>query len=196
MTTSDPSTLDRDDAGEEPHGSGLRSLVEWVVVVGGALIIALVIKTFLLQAFYIPSSSMVSTLNIGDRVLVNKLSYDLHDVNRGDVIVFTRPASLSGGPDDPKDLIKRVIGRPGDTVQSRDGKVYVNGRVLEEPYLQKGVVTDGMDEPVTVPEGHVWVMGDNRGDSADSRVFGPVPEDTIVGRAFMRMWPPARIGSL
>ena len=163
-------------------------MVEWAVVIVGAILVAFLVKTFLVQAFEIPSPSMEMTLVKGDRVLVNKLSYDLHDVNRGDVIVFTRPASLSGGPDDPKDLIKRVIGRPGDTVQSRDGKVYVNGRLLEEPYLQKGVVTDGMDEPVTVPEGHVWVMGDNRGDSADSRVFGPVPEDTIVGRAFMRMW--------
>jgi len=171
-------------------------MVEWAVVIVGAILVAFLVKTFLVQAFEIPSPSMEMTLVKGDRVLVNKLSYDLHDVNRGDVIVFTRPAALSGGPVGPKDLSQRGSGRPGDTVQSRDGKVYVNGRQLEEPYLQKGVVTDGMEEPVTVPKGHVWVMGDNRGDSADSRVFGPVAEDTIVGRAFMRMWPPARIGSL
>ena len=176
--------------------SSTRNMVEWALVIVGAILVAFLVKTFLIQAFQIPSASMHPTLLEGDRVLVNKLSYDLHDVNRGDVIVFARPKGMNAAPGDPDDLIKRVIGLPGDTVQTKDGDVYVNGRRLEEPYLAKGTVSEGLDDPVTVPDGHVWVMGDNRGDSQDSRVFGPIDEDTIVGRAFMVMWPPSRMGSL
>lgn len=193
MTTSDPSTLDRDDAGEESHGSGLRSLVEWVVVVGGALIIALVIKTFLLQAFYIPSSSMVSTLNIGDRVLVNKLSYEVHDVHRGDILVFERPEGESDSQ--ITDLIKRVIALPGETVEAQNGQILIDGEPLDEPYLDEGVTTGDFD-PVTIPEGQYFMMGDNRGDSRDSRFFGPIAEETIVGRAFFRVWPLGDISTL
>jgi signal peptidase I len=170
-----------------------RNVVEWVGIVVGALLLALIVKTFLFQAFYIPSLSMYPTLDKGDRVLVNKLSYDLHDVHRGDLVVFERPPSE---PTTIKDLIKRVIGLPGDTVYARDGRVYVNDRPLKEPYLPSGTSTVNMDQPVTVPRGKVWVMGDNRGNSQDSRVFGPIPEDSIVGRAFMIMWPLNRMGSL
>lgn len=195
MSSSDPSTLDLDgpDVDEGSHGSGLRSLVEWVVVVGGALIIALVIKTFLLQAFYIPSSSMVSTLNIGDRVLVNKLSYKVHDVHRGDILVFERP---EGEADSGiTDLIKRVIALPGETVEAQNGQILIDGEPLDEPYLDEGVTTGDFD-PVTVPEGHYFMMGDNRGDSRDSRFFGPIAEETIVGRAFFRVWPLGDISTL
>lgn len=171
-------------------------MVEWALVIIGAILVAFIVKTFFVQAFRIPSESMVPTLEKGDRVLVNKLSYQLHDVNRGDVVVFERPPNLTAAPGDPEDLIKRVIGLPGDTVQTKDGKVYVNGRELDEPYLPKGTITDNIDQPIDIPKGHIWVMGDNRGNSQDSRVFGPVAEDTIVGRAFLLMWPPGRIGSL
>ena len=107
-----------------------------------ALLAALLIKTFLLQAFYIPSDSMNPTLVQRDRVLVNKLSYHFHDVHRGDIVVFKRPPEET----DPKikDLIKRVIGLPGDTIESRDGHMYVNGKLLKESYLDKGVLTDGV----------------------------------------------------
>ncbi len=197
MTTSDFSHLELDEqSADEPESSGtsgLRSLVEWVVVVGGALVIALVIKTFLLQAFYIPSSSMVSTLNVGDRVLVNKLSYKVHDVHRGDIIVFERP---EGEADSQiTDLIKRVIGLPGDTVEGQNGRVVINGEPLDEPYLDEGVTT-GDFPPTDVPEGHLFMMGDNRGDSRDSRYFGTIDEDTIVGRAFFRVWPLGDISTL
>lgn len=176
--------------------SSTRNVVEWVLVIVGAILVAFVVKTFFVQAFQIPSASMHPTLLEGDRVLVNKLSYRLHDINRGDVVVFRRPANMPAGPSDPEDLIKRVIGLPGDTLQTKSGKVYVNGRELEEPYLAKGTETLDIDDPVTVPEGRIWVMGDNRGDSQDSRVFGPVAQDTVVGRAFVIMWPPGRLGSL
>lgn len=173
--------------------SVVRSLVEWALVVGGALVIALVIKTFLLQAFFIPSSSMVSTLNVGDRVLVNKVSYRVHDVNRGDIIVFERPAGEADGG--ITDLIKRVVGLPGDTVEGQNGQVLVNGQPLAEPYLDEGVVTTDFP-PTEVPEGHLFMMGDNRGDSRDSRFFGPIDESTIVGRAFFRVWPLGDISTL
>jgi len=178
---------------DEPSGkSRSRGLLEWGAVVVGALVVALVIKTFLLQAFYIPSSSMTPTLGVGDRVLVNKLSYDLHDVNRGDLVVFERPESEGG---ETRDLIKRVIGLPGETVEGQNGQVLVDGRALEEPYLEGGAAT-GDFEPVEVPDGQVFVMGDNRGDSRDSRFFGPVDQSDIVGRAFLRVWPITDIGGL
>jgi signal peptidase I len=204
-----PYATDEDDGPEEKSESGkghrrLQSSLEWVAVVIGALVVALVVKTFLFQAFYIPSASMEPTLEKGDRVLVNKVSYDLHDVNRGDVIVFELdPKDV--GPDGIKDLIKRVIGLPGDEIESRDGVVYVNGRALDEPYLAEGTITgDPKDsqnpaiEKQTVPEGHVFVLGDNRSNSADSRYpyRGPIPIDTIVGRAFVLVWPPGDIGTL
>lgn len=162
----------------------------------GAVLVALVIKTFVVQAFKIPSGSMQPTLEIGDRVVVNKLSYDAHDLNRGDVVVFERPEGLPAGPDEPKDLIKRVIGLPGDTVVARDGAVYVNDRLLEEPYLPEGTMTYNIDQPIEVPEGEVLLLGDNRGSSSDGRVFGTVDVDTVIGRAFMVMWPFSRIGAL
>ncbi len=165
--------------------SGLRNAVEWVVIAAGALLVAFVIKTFLLQAFYIPSLSMAPTLQINDRVLVNKLSYDLHDVHRGDLVVFESPPNEGS---QTKDLIKRVVGLPGETVESREGRMLVNGQVLEEPYLGPDVVT-GPLEKITIPAGHYWVMGDNRANSRDSRFFGAIPESLIVGRAFIRVWP-------
>ncbi|MBA3267583.1 MAG: signal peptidase I [Acidimicrobiia bacterium] len=171
---------------EKPKPSALRGTVEWVVILVGALLVALVVKTFLLQAFYIPSASMEPTLNIKDRVLVNKLSYDFHDVRRGDIVVFRSPP----GEGDPeiKDLIKRVIGLPDETVEGHDGRVFINGDPLKEPYLPEGVSTSSFP-PQKIPSGHLWMMGDNRSNSKDSRVFGPINDDLVVGRAFILVWP-------
>ena len=163
--------------------------LEWFLLIGGALALALLIKLFLFQAFYIPSESMVPTLQKNDRVLVNKLSYKLHDVHRGDIVVFEAPP---GEDSDIKDLVKRVIGLPGDTVEGIDGVVYVNGEPLEENYLPEGTRTDDLP-PTTVPPDTVFVMGDNRGASKDSRYFGVIPQDDIVGRVFLRMWPLSRL---
>jgi signal peptidase I len=176
--------------------SSTRNAIEWLVIIIGAVVVALVIKTFVVQAFRIPSDSMVPTLQDGDRVLVNKLSYDAHDLNRGDVVVFHRPPELVAGEGDPEDLIKRVVGLPGETVSSRDGVVYIGDRRLEEPYLPEGTTTFNLDAPIEVPEGHVLVLGDNRGNSTDGRSFGPIPTDSVIGRAFVIMWPPGRIGAL
>ena len=173
------------DPEEQENPSGLRNVAEWILIMGGALLVAILIKTFLFQAFYIPSLSMSPTLKVNDRVLVNKLSYDLHDVHRGDLVVFK---SLPSEGSQTKDLIKRVIGLPGDTVESRDGRIVINGEVLAEPYLEPDVTTGPM-EKTTVPAEHLWVMGDNRPESRDSRSFGAIPESLVIGRAFVRVWP-------
>ena len=173
--------------------SSVRSLVEWVAVIAGALLVAVLIRTLFLQTFWIPSKSMETTLRIGDRVLVNKLSYKLHDVHRGDVVVFKRPPKETNT--EIKDLIKRVIGLPGESVQGRDCKVAVDGKELTEPYVDEGKCTSDFG-PVTVPAGQVWVMGDNRPDSQDSRVFGAINQNLIVGRAFVKIWPLGRMGWL
>lgn len=171
--------------------SGLQSALEWVAVVVGAIVVALVVRTFLLQAFSIPSGSMESTLEISDRLLVNKLSYQFGDVERGDIVVFLKPESLSSPYDD---LIKRVIGLPGDVVEGRENQVFINGEALVESYLDDGVVIRDF-AAVEVPDDHVFVMGDNRSNSADSRVFGPINIDRIEGEAFLRYWPFSRVGT-
>lgn len=185
-------------------GERVRNALEWVAVIVGALVVALVVKTFLFQAFYIPSASMEPTLQKGDRVLVNKVSYDLHDVRRGDVIVFALPDDQVG-PDGIRDLIKRAVGLPGDVIETRDGVVYINDRALDEPYLAEGTVTgdpnDAQNPAIprqTVPDGHVFVLGDNRSNSADSRYAnrGPIPIDSIVGRAFVIVWPLSDLSGL
>jgi signal peptidase I len=195
---------------EKKETGGKRSrrlLIEWIVLIGTALVIAILIKTFLFQAFYIPSESMDPTLKVGDRVLVNKLSYRAHDVHRGDIVVFTTPRRETGNG--IKDLVKRVIGLPGETVEFRDGRVLVNGRQLVEPYV-KGKLTKQLQDRVpagcgaprdgqpgcVVPGAHVFVMGDNRPASKDSRAFGPINESSIVGRVFIRIWLPGGIGFL
>lgn len=186
--------------------STTRNLLEWVAVLGGAVLVAVVLRSVVLQQFWIPSPSMATTLEEHDRVLVNKLSYRLHDVNRGDVVVFERPPNE---PDsDIKDLIKRVVALEGERVSILEGRVLIDGRVLEEPYVDDqptepttgcgaGEVA-GLDtaEGLEVPEDHVFVLGDNRTNSHDGRCFGPISEELIVGRAFLVIWPPSKIGAL
>jgi signal peptidase I len=182
-------------ATDKPPTSRARNLIEWVVILGGALLAALLIKTFLFQAFYIPSGSMEPTLKIGDRVLVNKLSYQWSDIERGDLIVFARPDLPAGAEAAVKDLIKRVVGLPGETIEARDGEIYVDGRKISEPYLPSGSISDNLP-PTEVPAGKVFVMGDNRGNSRDSRILGPIDLDSVHGRAFVRIWPVGELGLL
>jgi signal peptidase I len=173
-----------------------RQVVEWVLLIGLAVVIALVVKAFLIQAFYIPTGSMEPTLDVNDRVLVNKLAYRLGDPERGDIIVFDAPREAR--TDDVQELIKRVIGLPGETIESRDGRIYIDGQLLEEPYLTD-VNRDNLGEPIApivIPEGQYFVMGDNRSNSQDSRFFGTISEDDIVGRAFVRIWPIPDFGFL
>jgi signal peptidase I len=189
-----------------PRGRSVwRSVREWVIVIGVALGVALVIRTYVVAPFYIPSDSMFDTLHVDDRILVNKLSYRLHDVNRGDVVVFRKPEGVNFGDDAVEDLIKRVIGLPGDTLEFRDCSVFVNARRLDEPYTDgscteppNAKVDPEGDGLVVVPDGTYFVMGDNRrpGQSFDSRFWGTVEERLIVGRAFVIIWPNGRWGWL
>ena len=164
----------------------------------------MLIKAFLFQAFYIPSDSMVPTLKTNDRVIVNKLSYHLHSVHRGDIVVFTTPKGPDGKPIDPtiKDLVKRVIGLPGDVVTAKNDHILIDGKVLREPYLPQGTVTDCTSfVPQCFPAGKIppneyFVMGDNRSNSRDSRYFGAIRKNEIVGRVFVRVWPLNRLGLL
>ncbi len=169
--------------------SGARAFFDWVVVIAVALLVAFVVRTFVLAHFVVEGSSMYSTLETGDRVFVNKLSYRLHDPNRGDVVVLHQITGAS-----ERDLIKRVIALPGETVEVRNCAVLIDGRVLNEPYLNPEVVTPtdcGGDYSLNgpVPDNHVFVMGDNRGGSQDSRVIGTINDDDLVGRAFVVFWP-------
>jgi signal peptidase I len=170
-----------------------RQGLEWVVLVAASLAVALLVRAFLVQAFYIPSESMVPTLHKDDRVLVNKLSYRLHDVHRGDIVVFRAPPQAATR--EVKDLIKRVIGLPGETVEGRGGDVYINGKPLDEPYLPAGVRSREFPAE-KIPEDGYWVLGDNRQDSRDSTFFDAIDGDTIVGRAFVRIWPLPDLGLL
>lgn len=201
----DPTVTDRDvdDGGDEDGGEATavdqraraaakrrRALVDWVVVIGVALLVAFVVRTFVLAHFVVDGQSMQSTLQDGDRVFVNKLSYRLHDPNRGDVVVLHQD-SIRGATE--RDLIKRVVALPGETIAVRNCEVTIDGQLLEEPYLDPQVVAPGNcggDVAATiVPEEHVYVMGDNRGGSQDSRAIGPIEYDDVVGRAFVVFWP-------
>ena len=194
-TTATATDAENEDEPAAPRRSHVRRNIEWVVIVVVAVLSALLVKTFLIEAFYIPSGSMEPTLDIGDRVLVNKLSYHLHDVHRGDVIVFKRPPGVAGEPR-IKDFIKRVIGLPGDTIETRADAVYINGKKLPEKYLPTGMRTIPGIERQKVPPKHYWVMGDNRTNSSDSRFFRTITESSILGRAFIQVWPFSHFGGL
>ncbi|MFH5822483.1 signal peptidase I [Georgenia sp. AZ-5] len=205
-------------AKKQRRGGWLR---EGLTVMVSALVLSILIKTFLAQAFWIPSGSMEDTLAVGDRVMVNKLVPGPFELQRGDIVVFVDPGGWLGElPEDtrpewqqtvtevltfigllPQDaghhLIKRIIGLPGDQVAccAEDGRLTVNGEPIEEPYLKDGTAPSEATFTVTVPEGHVWLMGDNRSNSEDSRAHlgdpggGMVPIDSVVGRAFVVLWP-------
>ncbi len=186
--------------GKRPH-SVRRNVVEWFVVIAAAVTVALVVQATSAQAYWIPSTSMETTLHVQDRVLVNKWSYRLHPIHRGDIVVFSKPKNMVSTD---HDLIKRVIGLPGETITIANDHVYIDGHQLIEPYLSAIDVTQvhpgpyacTPKVPCVVPHHDIWVMGDNRTLSEDSRWFGPIPESSVVGRAFFRIWPLNRLGSL
>ena len=171
---------------------------ESVIIFAVGVLIALLVREFAVQSYEIPSPSMVPTLEIGDRVLVNKRAYGEGEVpERGDIAVFQRPdvANCPFDEGDPPVLIKRVIGLPGEEVSGNDGRIYINGELLDEPWFTDPIESKAFP-PINVGEGQVVFLGDNRINSKDSTCFGSVNIDTIVGRAFSRIWPLNRIGGL
>jgi signal peptidase I len=213
-----PTSADESATRDKRRSSFWRELPILVVI---ALVLAFLLKTFLIQAFFIPSGSMENTLQVGDRVMVNKLAYTLGDIQRGDIIVFNGVDSWdpeievadTGNPisraarsvagvfgfagASEKDYIKRVIGLPGDRVKccDKDGRLTVNGVPIDEPYLFKGNKPSNDPFDIRVPDGRLWVMGDHRAASSDSRAHigdpggGAIPVDSVVGRAFVIIWP-------
>lgn len=204
--------------------SDMRTVIEWLVVIFLAFVVAVLAKEFVVQAFWIPSPSMETTVNTGDRVLVNKITYEFNDVRRGDLVVFEK---LEGTPGNTDDLIKRAIALPGETIELRDdGRLWIWGPgetpddalLLDEPYLDPQnellnppAATDAPSDTIwhdncvndssiqsrcTLDDSSYYMMGDNRSNSADSRTFGPVPEENLIGRAFFRIWPLGAISTL
>lgn len=155
------------------------------------VLVFLIIRPFIVQAFFIPSESMLPTLQVRDHILVNKFIYRFKEPAYGDVVVFRAPSSASGDGTE-KDFIKRLIGREGDVIEVKNGAVYRNGERLQEPYVLQP--PDYEMKPVKIPEGKVFVMGDNRANSNDSHAWGPLNSDRILGKAMIIFWPPNRIG--
>ena len=220
IVPADPRTDDGADVpGDARSEAPQRSWREIPILLVVALAIAIIIKTFLVQAFAIPSISMAPTLERGDRILVCRICTRVSDVQRGDIIVFTNPhpgpstdRGVVGGilhwlgegigvaQPENKDYVKRVVGLPGDVVELHDGTLFLNGTAMAEPYLNPEVDTQPYG-PVTVPDGMLFVLGDNRAHSGDSRFppptgLGFVPEDTVIGKAFVIVYPPSRWGWL
>ncbi len=183
-------------------GSTGRWIREGGFIVVVALTLAVLLRLFVVQTFFIPSGSMEPTLKIGDRILVNKLSYHLHSVHRGDIVVFKRPADEDCGGPPVADLVKRVVGLPGETISLTKGAksyVLINGKQLNESWLPSSVqgvtypgpsgTTFNLEKPYVIPADDYFVMGDNRTESCDSRYWGPISKSLIVGKVELRIWP-------
>ena len=195
---------------EEPRRSFVSELPFLLLA---ALFVAVLIKTFVVQPFYIPSGSMIPTLLVDDRVMVSKVSYLFDDPARGDVIVFENPYAPELDESFPEavvrstlealgirtsvndDLIKRVVGLGGETIEIRSNQLLIDGVVLDEPYLQPGVAMADFG-PRTIADDELFMMGDNRNESSDGRVFGPIPRDDVIGKAVFRIWPVDRLGAV
>ena len=197
--------------------SATGSAIEFVTIIAVALGLALGIQAFIVKPYRIPSGSMEPTLAIGQRVLVDRVSKHFTSFHRGDIVVFKPPKGADsetqcGDPNKPPDepcpkptpqksdtnFIKRIIGLPGDRLKVIKGHAYINGKELNEPYIRPDASCPICNEPreITIPPGHLFMMGDNRGESDDSRDWGPVPKGWIIGKAFFTYWPPHRIGTL
>jgi signal peptidase I len=168
--------------------------VEGLQTIGLSIVLAFGIRTFVAEARYIPSGSMLPTLEINDRLVVEKVSYYFNSPERGDIVVFWPPESLTLPGERRDAFIKRIIGLPGDIVEIYDGQVFVNDQPLEEGYIQEP--PNYQWGPEQVPEGQYLVLGDNRNSSYDSHSWGFVPEENIIGKAMVRFWPPKRLGWL
>jgi signal peptidase I len=186
----DPADADPADAGPRRRRRWRRTLTETAITILVAALLAGLVRTFAFQTFWIPSSSMVPTIDVYDRVLVQKAFFTWHDVHEGQIVVFSHPPldhCLGEG-----DLVKRVIALPGQTIYSSGNSIYVNGRLLAEPYLPQydplGPPIASSQHPYRVPAGEFYVLGDNRADSCDSRYWGPITGSSIIGKVVLTFW--------
>lgn len=163
--------------------SETKKMLDWILTLGLAVLLSLGVRTYVAEARWIPSPSMLPTLKIGDRLLIEKVSFKINGISRGDIVVFHAPPASRMD----EVMIKRVIGLPGDTVSISKGVLYVNGDALEEPYEMEKPREDF--KPFKVPEGSIFVLGDNRNNSFDSRFWGVVPQDLVIGKAVARFYP-------
>ena len=182
------SRQERRERGLKKGRSGLREL--FVTLLIAFVLVFGFVRPFIVAAYWVPTKSMVPTLEVGDRVFANKFIYRFTEPERGDIVVFE---DVEGGEDY---LVKRVVAVAGDRVRVSNGRLKVDGEIQEETYIKPQIPDGSIYGPEKVPEGYVFVMGDNRGNSADSRVFGLLPIENIEGEAFVRFWPPSRIGLL
>lgn len=200
-----------ENAHRKPH-SRRRGLIEWGAVVVVAVLVSFLMRAYVMQTFRVPSLSMAPTFEIGDRIMVSKLSLDFGSIHRGDILVFKAPpaAFVACSDNDPTDFVKRVIGLPGETISlSKTGHVYIDGKEIHETWLiasNQGITYPPRPDPLKgpfnlyhpykIPANHFFMMGDNRSNSCDSRYWGTVARSAIVGRAFVRIWPLSRFGFL
>jgi signal peptidase I len=194
-----PTTLEVEESSPpvSKRRSRQKSLIEWGIVIVVAVLVSLLIRTYVFQTFYIPSGSMEPTLQIGDRIIVDKLAVEFGTIHTGDILVFKAPkavATVCG--DDVADLVKRVIGVPGDHLKSVGNTIYVNGKPLKQPWTHVALIGDKPIAPTYVTKNHYFMMGDNEPDSCDSRYWGLLPRSDVIGKAFVRIWPLRRWGFL
>jgi signal peptidase I len=178
-------------AGASPRRRRRRALAEMAVTILVAVLLGGLVRAFAFQTFWIPSSSMVPALSVYDRIVVQKAFFSWRDVHEGEIVVFSHPpADHCPGP--PGDLVKRVIALPGQTIYSAGSSIYVNGRLLAEPYLPRydplGPPIASKEHPYRVPTGEFYLLGDNRADSCDSRYWGPVKGSSLIGKVVLTFW--------
>ena len=192
----DAVTEDAPEASRPRRRRSTRSwIIEWGAIIVVAVLVAFVVRTYIVQTFYIPSGSMEPTLQVGDRILVSKLSTEFGSVHIGDILVFKRPPKENCGGAPVPFLVKRVIGLPGDHLTSKGNTIYVNGKVLDQTWSYYNPVSPAIGN-VVVPKNTYFMLGDNHGDSCDSRYWGPLPANLVVGKAVLRIWPLSRFGTL
>lgn len=183
---------------EQPSKPRRRALIEWGAIIIIAVLVSFVMRVFAFQTFVIPSISMVPTLQVGDRIIVNKLAISWGTINVGDIVVFKAPTAAVKACNEVEpvtDFVKRVIGVPGDSLKSKGNTIYVNNKPLDETWTHTEPLGQAIT-PITLKANQYFMMGDNHSDSCDSRMWGTVPRSDIIGKAFLRIWPVSRIGFL
>lgn len=191
-----PGVVDAPDKPQHRKTSVARQVIEFVLTIGIAFLVAQAVRTWVIQPYVVPTGSMLPTIQLGDQVLANKFIYRFHGPQKGDIVVFDNPMPEPG----EETLIKRVIAIGGQTVDVKGGKVMVNGTALDEYYTygqpSEKLPNSRIQFPVYIPQGYIWLMGDNRTSSQDSRYFGPVAVSAVHGQAFFTYWPLSRFGTL